>query len=177
VNDRFPRPIALVGLMGAGKSAVARLLGERLQVPVADLDQLLEAAGETTIAEIFQGAGEAAFRRRESEMLLRTLDTDAGVLACGGGVVLDPAHRKLLRERCRTVWLEVTPETAAGRIGPGAASRPLLDGGPVRERLNVLLEARAPLYAEVAAARVPTDGRTVAEVAEAVLEALHEVRA
>jgi shikimate kinase len=171
-----PRPIALIGLMGAGKSAVARVLGERLGVSVADLDGMIEAVEGCSVAELFERAGEAWFRRRESELLAEALRSGVRVVACGGGVVLDPGRRRLLRERCRVVWLEATPEVAAARLetagGVAASARPLLAGRPARERLAELLEARAPLYAEAAHARVSTDGRSPEQVADAVLAAV-----
>ena len=111
------RPIALIGLMGAGKSAVARALGERLGVSVADLDGMIEAVEGCSVAELFERAGEAWFRRREGELLADALASGVRVVACGGGVVLDPERRRLLRERCRVVWLEVSPEAAAQRFG------------------------------------------------------------
>ncbi len=162
------RPLALVGLMGAGKTAVARVLGERLGAVVADLDAFLEAAEGHPVGRLFEREGEPWFRRREGEVLRQALDAGARVVACGGGVVLDPAHRALLRERCEVVWLEVTPGTAARRVGSGAG-RPLLTGGPPLERLAALLAERAPLYAEVAHRRVSTEGRTPEQVAEAIL--------
>ncbi|OGF09383.1 MAG: hypothetical protein A2W00_14850 [Candidatus Eisenbacteria bacterium RBG_16_71_46] len=166
------RPIALVGLMGAGKSAVARVLGERLGAVTADLDAMLEAEEGGTVAELFARAGEPWFRRREAELLEQALAAGARVLACGGGVVLDPGSRVRLRERCRVVWLEVAPDEAARRVGAGAASRPLLAGADPRARLEALLAERAALYAEVAEFRMPTDGRGPEAVAEAVLAAL-----
>jgi shikimate kinase len=164
------RPIALVGIMGAGKSAVARILGERLGTLVADLDAMIEAEEGAKVTELFERAGEAYFRRRESELLKRALAAGARVLACGGGVVLDPVRRELLRTRCRVVWLEVSPAEAARRVGQGGAGRPLLEGGPPEARLRSLLEARAPLYAEVAAIRVATDGLDAEQVAAKVLD-------
>src|SRR5262249_24057237 len=107
------RPIALIGLMGAGKSAVARLLGERLGVAVADLDGTIEGTEGMSVAELFERAGEAWFRRREGELLSDALRSGVRVVACGGGVVLDSGQRRLLRERCRVVWLEVPPAEAA----------------------------------------------------------------
>ena len=166
------RPIALVGIMGAGKSATARILGERLGTTVADLDAMIEAEEGVPVAELFERAGEAYFRGRESELLERALAAGARVLACGGGVVLDPARRALLRSRCRVVWLEVSPAEAARRVGLGGPRRPLLEGADPAARLESLLAARAPLYAEVAEARVRTDGLGAAEVAAQVLEAL-----
>jgi shikimate kinase len=97
-------------------------------------------------------------------------------VACGGGVVLDAERRRLLRERCRVVWLEASPETAAARLAAGGGetvkARPLLAGRPALERLEALLRERAPLYAEAAHVRVPTDGRSPEQVADAVLAAL-----
>jgi len=170
------RPIALIGLMGAGKSAVARVLGERLGVSVADLDGMIEAVEGCSVAELFERAGEAWFRRRESELLAEAIRSGVQVVACGGGVVLDAERRRLLRERCRVVWLEASPETAAGRLeavdGHAASVRPLLAGQPARERLAQLLAERAPLYAEAAHARVATDGRSPEQVADAVIAAV-----
>ena len=174
--NEHPRPIALIGLMGAGKSAVARTLGERLGVSVADLDGMIEAVEGCSVAELFERAGEAWFRRRESELLAEAIRSGVQVVACGGGVVLDAERRRLLRERCRVVWLEATPETAAARLAAaGAASaRPLLAGRPARERLAQLREERASLYAEAAHARVATDGKSPEQVADAVLAAVRD---
>ena len=170
------RPIALIGIMGAGKSAVARVLGERLGVSVADLDGMIEAVEGCSVAELFERAGEAWFRRREGELLADALRSGVQVVACGGGVVLDAERRALLRERCRVVWLEVPAEEAARRVSAAAAdparSRPLLAGGPIAERLGQLLAERAPLYAEAAHVRVATAGLTPDEVASRLLAAL-----
>jgi len=166
------RPIALIGLMGAGKSSVARVLGERLGVAVADLDSMLEAEEGCTVAELFERAGEAYFRRREGELLTLVLAAGIQIVACGGGLVLEPTHRTRLRERCRVVWLEVSPEEAARRVARDAVVRPLLAGAPGSGRLQAILAERRPLYAETAEVRVPTDGRTPERVADAVLEAL-----
>ncbi len=162
--------------MGAGKSAVAQALGERLGASVVDLDRMIETIEGCTVAELFERAGESWFRRRESELLADALRSGVRVVACGGGIVLDPAHRELLRERCTVVWLEVTPEEAARRVnamaGDPARVRPLLAGGDPETRLRALLAERTPLYAEAAHHRVPTAARTPGEVADAVLAAL-----
>ncbi len=166
------RPIALIGLMGAGKSAVARLLGERLGASMADLDAMVEAAEGRAVAEIFARAGEEHFRRRESELLTEVLRTGVRVLACGGGIVLDPENRRALREHCRVVWLEVSPAEAARRVsaaGAPAAERPLLAGDGPCERLAALLAARTPLYEETAHLRVDTDGLAPADVVARIL--------
>src|SRR5262245_47203768 len=121
--------------MGAGKSAVARILGERLGTVVADLDAMIEAEEGATVAELFRRASEAHFRRREGELLERALAAGARVVACGGGVVLDPARRTLLRERCHVAWLEVSPAEAARRVARDGATRPLLAGEAPETRL------------------------------------------
>ena len=170
------RPIALIGMMGAGKSTVARLLGERLAVAVADLDAMLEAEEGRSILELYDRDGEPYLRRRERELLARTLRAGARVLACGGGVVIEEGSRALLRSRCRVVWLEVSPVEAERRLQGAPANRPLLRGGEgPRARLEALLERRTALYAEVAELRVATDGRTPQQVADAVADALARV--
>lgn len=166
------RPIALIGLMGAGKTAVARALGERLAVSVADLDAMLEAETGRTIADQFADQGEAEFRRREGLALRRALAAGVRVIACGGGVVLDPANRSLLHERCDVVWLEVSAHEAARRLATVPATRPLLAGGDPEARLGTLLDLRTPFYRDIAARRVVTDGLGIDAVATQVLAEL-----
>lgn len=170
------RPIALVGMMGAGKSVVARLLGERLGASVADLDAMIEAVEGCSIAELFERSGEAGFRRREGELLAQVLNQGVRVVACGGGIVTQPDRRRELRERCTVVWLEVSPAEAARRVTSGSGAparlRPLLAGGDPEARLRELLAQREPHYAEVAHVRVATDGLAAPQVADAVLRAL-----
>lgn len=170
------RPIALVGLMGSGKTAVARLLGERLGASVADLDSMIEAVEGRSITDLFAQSGEAWFRRREGELLAQVLHQGVRVIACGGGLVTDDAHRALLHERCTVVWLEVSPAEAARRVAAQhpdpARVRPLLAGADAEAKLAALLAERTPLYAGAAHVRVPTDGRTADEVAGDVVAAL-----
>lgn len=168
MTTRPERPIALVGLTGAGKSAVARELGERMGTVVADLDEMIEAEEGLTVAGLFARSGEAWFRRREGEILEQALRAGAGVIACGGGIVTDPAQSESLKRRCRVVWLEVAPDEAARRLGPGAGTRPLLAGRDARAALERMLSERSPLYAAVAELRVGTGGRTPAEVADEI---------
>lgn len=180
MSETPARPLALVGLMGAGKSAVARVLGERLGASVADLDEMIEAVEGCTIAELFERSGEAWFRRREGELLSQVLNLGVRVIACGGGIVVDADRRRELRERCTVVWLVVSPAEAARRVQAAspdpARVRPLLAGGDPGERLAHVLAGREALYAGVAHVRVATDGRTAAQVADDVLRAV-EARA
>jgi shikimate kinase len=167
-----PPPIALIGLMGAGKSTVARILGERMAGSVADLDSMIEAEEGRPIPELFAREGEGWFRRREAELLARVLSGPVSVVACGGGIVLDPGSRERLRASCRVVWLEAPPEVAAERLVHESHERPLLGPGAPRERLSDLLEARRDLYSATARVRVDTAGRSPEAVADAVLAAL-----
>ncbi|HTM57479.1 MAG TPA: shikimate kinase [Candidatus Udaeobacter sp.] len=166
------RPIALIGLMGAGKSAVAALLGERLGATVADLDAMIEADAGCSVAELFAREGEPAFRRREAALLDRVVAAGIRVIACGGGVVVDAGPRAHLKQRCRVVWLEVSPGEAARRVAGTESLRPLLQGDAAVRRLEQLLAQRSAFYAEAAELRIPTDGRTPDQVADGVLNAL-----
>jgi shikimate kinase len=176
METKEPRPVALVGLMGAGKSAVARALGERLGASVADLDSMIEALEGRSVSELFADSGESWFRRREGELLAQVLRQGIRVIACGGGIVTVPETRRQLRERCTVVWLEVTPAEAARRLSAASSApareRPLLAGGSPESRLRELLAARGPAYAEVAHVRIPTDGRDAGAIADAVLAAV-----
>lgn len=161
--------------MGAGKSAVARALGEKLKTTVADLDARIAERSGCSVAEVFARDGESAFREREHEALEQATLDGSGVIACGGGIVLLEANRTLLAQGCRTVWLDVEVKEATRRVEPDRAARPLLQDGPLSERLDQLLEERGKLYAEVAIARIDTSGRNVDEVAGLVLDTL-EIR-
>ena len=176
MSDAEVKPIALIGLMGAGKSVVARALGARLHGRVEDLDHRIEAGAGSTVAEIFALEGESGFRLRETAALEAALAAAPAVIACGGGVVLDPGNRTELRERCRTVWLEVAPAIAARRVAAHSAVRPLLGPGPLEARLEALLRERAPLYESVAAARVDSGDDPPESIAERVLAGLAAAR-
>jgi shikimate kinase len=168
-------PVALIGIMGAGKSVTARALARLLGVPAVDLDREIERGAGRSVAELFAERGEEGFRDLEESALRRAASGGPRVIACGGGVVLRASSRALLRERCRTVWLEAEPAEAAERLSRTTSSRPLLAGGEPGARLADLLRARAGLYAEACHARVPTSGRSPEEVARAVAAALATV--
>ncbi|MET8596468.1 shikimate kinase [Streptomyces althioticus] len=161
--------LVLTGPMGVGKSTVGRLLAERLGVGYRDTDDDIVAAQGRAVSDIFVEDGEPAFRALEKEAVRQALASHDGVLALGGGAVLDPDTRALLAGE-RVVYLSMDVEEAVSRTGLGAA-RPLLAVNP-RKQWRELMEARRHLYEETATAVVPTDGRTPEEVAEAVLDAL-----
>lgn len=161
--------VVLVGPPGAGKSTVGRLVAARRGVAFRDTDHDVESTVGESISDIFVSRGEPAFRELEREAVRVALDEHDGVLALGGGAVLDPATRRLLGGH-RVVFLDVGLSDAASRVGLNR-DRPLLLGNP-RAQLRVMLEERRPLYLEVAGATVPTDGRSAADVADAVEAAL-----
>ncbi|MEV5439682.1 shikimate kinase [Streptomyces sp. NPDC052682] len=161
--------IVLVGPMGVGKSTVGRLLAERLAVGYRDTDDDIVAAEGRSIADIFVEEGEPAFRALEKEAVRRALAEHDGILALGGGAILDADTRALLAGQ-RVVYLSMDVEEAVKRTGLNAA-RPLLAVNP-RKQWRELMEARRHLYEEVATAVVPTDGRTPDEVTRAALDAL-----
>jgi shikimate kinase len=141
------RPIALVGMMGAGKTTLGRALAQRLGWRFRDLDEEVERAADATVAELFEREGEAAFRELEHRALAGLLDGSLFVLATGGGVVLDPRNRELLRHRALTIWLDASPTTLASRVA-GIGGRPLLNGSDPAARLTELLEERRPFYSQ-----------------------------
>ena len=164
------RHLVLVGLMGSGKSTVARRLSQRLHHAMVDLDAVVEAQAGCTIAELFARHGEGAFRDMESQVLAAQLASpEPSVIATGGGAVVREDNRRALAEtdHVRVVWLDARPEDLARRVGASAATRPLLADDPrgVLERLD---RERRPLYREVANHRVDTAGRSLDEVADAV---------
>ncbi len=161
--------VVLVGPMGVGKSTVGRLLAERLGVGYRDTDEDIVAAEGRTVAEIFVDEGEAAFRALEKSAVRAALTEHRGVVALGGGAVLDADTRALLAGQ-RVLYLSMEVEEAVKRTGLNVA-RPLLAVNP-RKQWRELMEARRHLYEEVATAVVATDGRTPEEVAQAALDAL-----
>lgn len=161
--------LVLTGPMGVGKSTVGQLLAERLGVGYRDTDDDIVAAEGRAVSDIFVEDGEPAFRALEKEAVRQALASHDGVLALGGGAILDPDTRALLAGE-RVVYLSMDVDEAVRRTGLNAA-RPLLAVNP-RKQWRELMEARRHLYEEAATAVVPTDGRTPEEVTEAVLDAL-----
>ena len=169
--------VALVGLRGAGKSTIGRALAQRLSLPFFELDGLVEQAAGLSLAGIFSLHGEAYYRRLAREVLTRFLaETEAGVLATGGGLVLDREAWKLLQKRCRTVWLQATPDDHWQRVLAQGDERPSAASPQARDELRALLKAREPLYAQADVA-VDTSRLGVAGAVREIVKHLEHRRA
>jgi len=168
--------VFLIGPMGSGKTAVGRHLARALHLPFHDSDSEIERRTGVDIPYIFEKEGETGFRLREREAIEALTQVAGIVLATGGGAVLLPENRRCLAERGCVVYLSTSVAQQAERVRHGR-HRPLLATGDAAERLGQLMDARGPLYAEIADVTVSTDGRRVHTVAEQVLRELASARA
>jgi shikimate kinase len=163
--------VVLIGPPGAGKSTVGRLVAERLGVGFRDTDADVEAAAGRSISDIFVDDGEAAFRVLERAAVAEALASHDGVLAVGGGAVLDESTQAALAGQ-QVVFLDVGIKDAASRVGFNR-DRPLLLGNP-RAQWVKLMEVRRPVYERLATATVLTDGRTPEDAADEIVALLGE---
>jgi shikimate kinase len=159
------RHVVLIGLSGAGKSAVGRAAARLLHCAFRDLDDDIVRRSGMAVPELFRRHGEAEFRMREREAMERALVAPAHLVATGGGWAAEPGNLERTRGVALVVYLRCTPETAAARLG-GSTDRPLLAGDAL-EALRAQFAVRAGFYQRADAA-VDTDGRGIEEVAEAV---------
>jgi shikimate kinase len=166
------RTVALVGMMGAGKSAVGKRLAAKLGVPFRDADEEIEAAAGSTVSEIFERFGEPAFRDGERKVIARLLGEPPHVLATGGGAFIDSQTRARIKADAMSVWIRVPLETLVARVGR-RDTRPLLRSGNPREILSKLLEEREPIYAE-ADLVVDSENGPHSSAVERILSALQE---
>jgi shikimate kinase len=164
------RTIALVGLMGVGKSTVGRRLAKRLNLPFADGDIEIEAAAAMTVSDIFAELGESEFRAGEARVMKRLLEGPRMVLATGGGAIQNPETRALLKERAVTVWMRADLETVAQRV-QRRDTRPLLRGRDPLTALKAMADVRYPVYA-TADVIVDVTGGAHVQAVEAIAEAL-----
>jgi shikimate kinase len=161
--------VVLVGPPGSGKSTIAAVLSKRLQVRHRDTDTDIEATAGKPISDIFVDEGEPHFRQLERAAISAALRDAGVVLSLGGGAILDPDTRADLAGHT-VVFLDVSLGEASKRVGLSVA-RPLLLGN-VRTQLRNLMEARRPLYTEVAKLTVVTDGKTPDQIADEIQEHL-----
>ncbi len=169
----LPRTVVLVGLMGAGKSAIGRRLAARLGLPFRDADTEIEKAAGCTVEEIFARDGEAAFRTGERKVIARLLaEGPVHVLATGGGAFMDPQTRALVHERAVSVWLKADLDVLLARTAR-RSNRPLLKQGNPREILERLIAVRYPVYAD-ADLTVVSDEQPLEHTVDRVVGALED---
>ena len=173
---RLPtKPLVLVGMMGAGKTAIGRRLAERLDCPFLDADDEIETAAGCSISDIFAIHGEAAFRDGERRVIKRLLDCNPTVLATGGGAFMDPDTRALIAAKGVSIWLRADIDTLVRRTSR-REDRPLLKNGDPREILTNLMNLRYPIY-EQADITVDSLDAPAEETLQQVLDALEAYRA
>jgi shikimate kinase len=141
------RPVALVGLMGAGKTTVGRRLAAALRLPFLDADEEIERAAGLTIQEIFARHGEADFRRGERQVIARLLNKPPHILATGGGAFMDADTRALMKQKAISVWLKAPLDVLMRRV-ERREGRPLLRQGDPQAVMQRLMDERYPIYAE-----------------------------
>jgi shikimate kinase len=164
--------IYLVGYRGTGKSSLARVLAERLGWSWRDADDLIEQQAGMPIARIFSDQGENAFRDLETEVVRQLVGQDHLVVALGGGAVLRETNRRAIASGC-VVWLQAEVETIHDRITADPTTsnrRPNLTVGGGIDEIRRLLAERTPIYAEVADITVTTDGQSLSQIADRVLQ-------
>jgi XRE family aerobic/anaerobic benzoate catabolism transcriptional regulator len=165
------KPIALLGVRGAGKSAVGAALARKLGMRFVEVDQEIEAATGLPLGDVFTLHGEAYYRRVEREVLTRLLAEPASmVLATGGSIVNDPTNFALLKSRAHTIWLRAKPEDHWNRVVAQGDQRPMAENPHAFEELRALLAARQKLYAR-ADRTIDTSERTIRQVVAEIANA------
>lgn len=171
VAARLNKTVVLVGMMGAGKTAVGTGLANRLGVPFLDSDAAIVEAANMSIAEIFERDGEAFFRDRESEVISRLLDGAPGILSTGGGAFLAERNRRMIHERGIAVLLDADIDLLWNRV-KHKDTRPLLRTADPRATLEEIYAVRAPIYAKADLAVPARPEYAVSDMVDRVLEAL-----
>ena len=161
VSCKLAKTVFFVGFMGAGKTSVARKLARNAGASAIDMDRYIERRCDMKISDIFATAGEAGFRAIEADVLRDLAEGEPCLVSCGGGVVLSPENRALLKERGFVVYLKVTAAEAASRISNWSA-RPLFSD---LDRAERIIEERLPLYEDVADIGIDTAGRGTGSLA------------
>ena len=166
--------IALIGFMGAGKTAVGKALAEKLGKKFVEMDSLIEQKAGKSIPEIFQQDGEVAFRELEIEVTKEVAKKNNAVIACGGGLVLNKINIDRLRESSTIVYLTASPRVILKRVSGEEGQRPLLEVDNPTLTISELLRFRKPFYDRAADIKVNTSKLDINAVAEQIIEKLRE---
>jgi len=172
--DGYPvkkNSIALIGFMGCGKTTVGKVMARRLGRQFLDTDAIVEGASGKSVSRIFAEDGEPAFRAREAQAVREALEVPGAVISCGGGVVLDAANIKSIKEKAVAVYLKASPQVVLARIGH-SRRRPLLLAANKEKTVTALLGARETLYEQAADITIDTTPLSVESVADAIITAL-----
>jgi len=168
--DKATKPIALVGMMGVGKTSIGRRLAQKLHIPFVDADQEIVDAAGLSIPEIFERFGEAHFRDGERRVIARLFDGTRKVIATGGGAFVNAETRSLMLDRAVVIWLDADIDTLVERTAR-KGERPLLANGNARDILTRLAAERNPLYAQ-AHIHVKSQSNPHEATLESILKAL-----
>jgi shikimate kinase len=168
---RLKKTVAMIGMMGAGKTAVGSAVARALSVPFLDSDEEITRAASRSIAEIFERDGEAFFRARETEVLARLLRAEPCILSTGGGAYLSETNRRLITEAGVAVWLRADLDLLWQRVRH-KTTRPLLRTANPRETLRALYEARVPIYSLADIVVESSPDLSIEAMAQRVIDAL-----
>ncbi len=166
--------VALIGFMGAGKTAVGRVLAEKLDKKLIELDSLIELKAGKSIARIFQEDGEIAFRQLEIEAAKEVAAGKNQVIACGGGIVLNKINIDHLKEESVMVYLTASPEVILDRLSTDSEMRPLLKTSNKAITIKELLKFRQPFYKRAADIKIDTSKLDIEATAELIIARLKE---
>ncbi|CUJ23152.1 Shikimate kinase [Cognatishimia activa] len=165
------KTVVMVGMMGAGKTAVGRALAAKLGVPFLDSDAEIVKAANMSIAEIFERDGEAFFRTKETQVIDRLLDEERGILSTGGGAFLAEGNRDLITDKGVSVWLDADLDLLWQRVRH-KDTRPLLRTANPRQTLSDIYDVRVPVYAKADLAVKSDPKYSIEDMAERVYQAL-----
>ena len=161
--------IALIGFMGVGKTAVGKVLAERLNKKFVEMDALIEQKAGKSIPELFQQDGETAFREVEIEVAKEVSQDKNQVIACGGGVVLNKINIDRLRNESTIVYLTASPKAILKRISTGGGERPLLNTSDKTLTIQELLTFRKPFYERAADIKIDTTELDISAVVDQII--------
>jgi shikimate kinase len=166
--------IALIGFMGTGKTAVARLLAQKLGKQLVELDHLIEKSAGKSIADIFHDSGETAFRQLEIDVTREVAGNKNQVIACGGGIVLNRINIDRLKEEAVVVYLTASPDIIRQRVSSDGDARPLLATDNKAPAIRQMLEFRQPFYERAADIKIDTSALDIEATTEMIIDRLKE---